>query len=103
MAWGIASAATTYDATPDNYRDLVRQLRAGDTLLLAPGEYRGGLALHDLAGEPDRPITITGPADGPPATFVAHAEQNTVSIVDSHHVVLKNLVLDGGEACRSTR
>ena len=95
VAWGTASAATTHDASPETYRNLLRQLRAGDTLLLAAGEYRGGLALHGLSGEPDRPITITGPADGPPATLIAHADQNTVSILDSHHVVLKNLVLDG--------
>ncbi len=93
----IAHAATTYEATPDNYRRLVARLRAGDTLALAPGEYRHGLPLHYLAGEPSRPITIAGPAQGPPALFVANAERNTVSIVDSHHIVVKNLVLDGGD------
>jgi len=91
----IAYAATTYEAAPHNYRRVLAALRAGDTLVLAAGEYRNGLPLHNLAGEPDRPITITGPADGPPATFVANAERNTVSIVDSQHVVVKNLVLDG--------
>ena len=91
----FAVAASTYDATPENYRDLIRQLRAGDTLLLAAGEYRDGLPLHDLAGEPDRPITISGPAHAPLATFIARPQHNTVSIVDSHHVVLTNLVLDG--------
>jgi len=70
LASGIAQAATTYEATPDNYRRLVDRLRAGDTLALAPGEYRDGLRLHNLAGEPGRPITITGPARGPAARFV---------------------------------
>jgi len=91
----LTSAAATLDATPENYRERIRLLRAGDTLALAPGEYRAGLPLYNLAGERDRPITITGPARGPPATFVARAEQNTVSIVDSYHVVLANVVLEG--------
>jgi hypothetical protein len=95
VAWSTSVGATTYEATPETYGDLVRRLRAGDTLALSGGEYRDGLALHDLAGEADRPITIAGPADGRPATFVARAGRNTVSIVDSHHVVLRNLVLDG--------
>lgn len=95
MTLGPPSLASTFDATPANYRDLVPRLRAGDTLLLAAGEYRDGLALRNLSGEPDRPITISGPAQGTAATLVARAGHNTVSIVDSHHVVLKNLVLDG--------
>ncbi|MEO8302669.1 MAG: hypothetical protein ABI724_00980 [Betaproteobacteria bacterium] len=95
MASGLANAATTLDATPANYRDLIPLLHAGDTLRLAAGEYRDGLALHDLAGAADRAITISGPAAGTPATFIARPLHNTVSIVDSHHVVLKNLVLDG--------
>jgi len=98
LASGIAQAATTYEATPENYRRLLDRLRAGDTLALAPGEYRDGLRLHNLAGEPGRPITITGPARGPAASFVANEDRNTVSIVDSHHVVVRNLVLDGGGA-----
>ena len=94
---GIAQAATTYEGTPNDYRRLVGKLRPGDTLALAPGLYRDGLALHNLAGEPDRPITIAGPTGGAPAVFVANAERNTVSILDSHHIVVKNLVLDGSD------
>ena len=91
----IAHAATTYEGTPDNYRGLLRDLRPGDTLHLAPGRYSDGLPLHNVAGEANNPITISGPAEGPPALFVAELERNTVSIVDSHDVVVKNLVLDG--------
>jgi hypothetical protein len=92
---GAAHAGSTYDATPDNYRRMLRELRPGDTLLLAPGRYSDGLPLHSLAGDSDQPITIAGPAQGEPALFVAEPERNTVSIVDSHDVVVKNLVLDG--------
>jgi hypothetical protein len=92
---GVARAATIYDATPESYRRLLGELRAGDTLSLAPGRYADGLPLHNLAGAPDLPITIAGPAEGAPALFVAELERNTVSIIDSHDVVVKNLVLDG--------
>lgn len=91
----IAHAASTYEATPANYRRLLRELRPGDTLALAPGRYADGLPLHNVAGSDGQPITIAGPAQGAPALFVAEPGRNTVSIVDSHDVVVKNLVLDG--------
>ena len=92
---GAGQAQAIHEASPQDYRRAVAMLRAGDTLALAAGEYREGLTLRYLAGEADRPITISGPATGPPATFVARDGRNTVSIVDSQHLVIRNLVLDG--------
>ena len=94
-AAGSGHAQAIREASPENYRRLVATLRPGDTLALAPGEYRDGLPLRNLAGEAGRPITIAGPAEGPPATFVGRDGRNTVSIVDSRHLVIRNLVLDG--------
>ena len=63
---------------------------------MSPGEYRDGLPLHNLSGGPGRPITISGPDGGrTPATFIARPGRNTVSIVDSHHLVIRKLVLEG--------
>lgn len=90
-----AAVAAAYQATPDNYRGLIGRLRAGDTLALSAGDYRYGLPLHNLSGAPGRPITIYGPERGPPATFIARPGRNTVSIVDSRHLVIRRLVLDG--------
>ena len=87
LALAHAGAAAVFDATPDDYRALLTRLRAGDTLVLSGGEYLEGLPAHGLSGGPGRPITISGPERGPPATFVAQAGHNTVSIVDSHHLV----------------
>ena len=95
FASAAASAATTYEATPANYRRILHGLRAGDTMMLAPGLYRDGLPLRNLAGNSGHPITIAGPAQGAPALFAAEPGHNTVSIVDSHDVVVKNLQLDG--------
>lgn len=95
LAAGGASAAAVYRAAPHDYRGLLKLLRPGDTLALAPGEYREGLPLHGLSGEPGRPITIEGPQGALPATFFARRGHNTVSIVDSRHLVIRNLALDG--------
>ena len=88
-------AAAVHQASPETYRALLARLHAGDTLVLAAGEYRDGLPVHRLSGAPDEPIIISGPERGPPATFFARPGHNTVSIVDSHHLLIRNLVLEG--------
>ena len=95
LALANIGAGAVYEATPDDYRPLLRRLRAGDTLVLSAGEYRQGLPVHGLSGAPGQPITISGPERGPPATFVAQRGRNTVSVVDAHHLVIRNLVLEG--------
>ena len=90
-----ASAQTVFRAAPDNYRHLIALLQPGDTLELSAGEYRDGLPVHHLSGEPGRPITISGPPTGPSASFIARPGHNTVSIVDSHYLVIRNLLLEG--------
>jgi len=95
LALAHVGHTAVYEASPNDYRQSIKQLRAGDTLLLAAGEYQEGLQVHGLSGAADRPIVISGPAQGAPATFVAHAGRNTVSIVDSGFVTIRNLVLEG--------
>ena len=90
---GRASAAIS--VSPDNYRRALASLRPGDTLVLAPGEYNRGLPVHELVGMPDQPIVIEGPAPPARAVFVARPGSHTVSLLDSAHVVVRNLVLDG--------
>jgi len=90
-----AGAESVYRASPDNYRRSIGLLRPGDTLVLAAGAYRDGLPVRNLSGEPGRPITISGPRRGATATFIAREGRNTVSIVDSRYVVIRNLVLEG--------
>ncbi|MCG5497523.1 chondroitinase-B domain-containing protein [Ectothiorhodospira variabilis] len=85
------------EANPDNYRDKVRQLQPGDRLQLAPGEYPRQLRLHRLRGTPDNPIVISGPEEGPAAIFVGRSGENTISLANTAHVVLRHIKLDGGQ------
>jgi hypothetical protein len=90
-----SGAPATIQATPQNYLERVRALQAGDVLELAPGEYRQGLPIHHLAGTAKAPIVIRGPGASQRALFIARAGANTVSIIDSAYVEVRNLTLDG--------
>lgn len=95
LACGVAIAAD-YRAGPENYRQILPRLQAGDRLFLAAGDYGKGLPLHRLEGRPGAPIVVEGPAHGPRARFLARRGANTVSLADVAHVVVRNLELDGG-------
>ena len=90
-----ATADRVRSADPDNYRQALKRLKAGDTLQLAPGIYRQGLALQDLHGTPEHPITITGPENDGTAVFVGREGRITISLVNVSHITLRHLSLDG--------
>jgi hypothetical protein len=92
-AWPLNAA--DYHVGPEDYRDHLTRLQAGDRLLLRAGVYTRGLPLRDLHGEAERPIVIEGPSDGARARFVARRGAHTVSLIDVSHVTLRNLQLDG--------
>jgi hypothetical protein len=80
-------------ADPTSYRALLPRLIAGDTLLLAPGEYPR-LRIANLQGAPGRCIAITGPAGPRRATIFGEIGSKTVEIVASSYLVVSNLVID---------
>ena len=90
-----ALAQRTLFVTPDDYRQALPHLQAGDMLILAPGEYTRGLPLRNLAGTADAPIIITGPDSGPPAVLVGRDGQITVSLINVGHITLQHLRLEG--------
>jgi hypothetical protein len=90
-----AEAGRTLKGGPSNYRTLLKALRPGDRLVLAPGTYREGLPIHGIVGEPGRQVTIEGAAGPSPAVFLGRRGANTVSIVNAAHVTVRNLRLDG--------
>ena len=94
VCFGSLANAANINADPSDYLAKLKQLQAGDVLLLAPGQYVGGLAVHGLLGTAEQPIVIRG--SGPGKTrFLAKPQRNTISIVDSAHVTIRDLMLDG--------
>ena len=87
--------AADFHAGPQDYREFLPRLTAGDRLLLRAGDYERGLPLRDLNGEPGHPIIIEGPPAEPRARFIARPGANTVSLVNVRHVSVRNLELDG--------
>lgn len=97
LAFAFASycGAETYRANPDDYLVILKRLQPGDHLLLASGEYRNGLPLHRLNGEAGKPIVLSGPASGDPAVLLGRRGANTISIIESSHLTVRDMVLDG--------
>ena len=91
----VSLHAADYSGSPENYRQLLGNLKPGDKLVLQPGEYRAGLPVHHLVGTDTSPIVITGSDTEPKPVFTARAGHNTVSLLDSAHVVIRRLILDG--------
>ena len=91
---GMAAAAD-YRVDAQNYRDYLRRLQPGDRVLLAPGDYRQALPLHNLSGHAGQPIVIEAADPAAPPRFIARPGANTVSLVNVRHLVLRHLELDG--------
>ncbi len=89
------ATARILTANPDNYLTLLTTLEPGDALLLQPGNYHKGLPIHQLSGEAEQPIVITGPKNGPLPVFIARQGHNTISINNASYIVIRNLELDG--------
>ncbi len=82
---------------PENYEDLLGNLKPGDTLSLEAGFYAEGMKIRNLHGEPGKPIVITGPETGASAVFLGSTTQswNTVTIRNSSYLTIQHLKLDG--------
>jgi hypothetical protein len=92
---GVTATAADLTVGPEDYRVSLRSLKPGDTLRLRAGVYTDGLPIDYLYGTQKAPIVITGPNIGAPAIFLARAEHNTISIVNSSYVTIRHLTLDG--------
>ncbi len=73
----LAFAGTAYTVGPDTYLARLKKLEPGAHVHLLPGEYKDGLPIKYLHGTPEAPITISGPAKGSRAVFVARPRHNT--------------------------
>jgi len=69
----------------------LERARPGDTVELAPGEYRE-LLRTQRDGEPDAPITVTGP---PEAVVRPTADVNDAVVIEHNHFHLRGMTIDG--------
>ncbi len=90
------AAGADKTADPTTLPSQLGGLVPGDTLHLSAGSY-DHFVIDGRNGSPTEWITITGPDAGPPAVIQADLGPccNTVEIVDSSYVVLRNLTIDG--------
>ncbi len=98
IAWaGVAGTADAQNTQPNlvNYHALVHTLKLGDRLQLAAGDYMNGLPVHHLSSLPQLPVVIAGMGAPERAVFHARSGANTVSIVDSAYVEIRDLVFQG--------
>lgn len=91
----ISWAGNVYHAGPATYLEMLRSLQPGDELLLRQGIYENGLPIHHVNGTSGRPVIVAGAEAGHAPVFHAGPGRNTISIVDSSYVTLRNLELDG--------
>jgi hypothetical protein len=95
LALPAVAQARVIDAAPADYRARLARLIPGDTLRLAPGDYRHGLPIHRMNGRPDAPIRIEARDARSRPRLIARPGHNTVSIVDSSYVEIAGLDVDG--------
>ncbi len=96
----VPTASNVYHGAPGNYLKLLKGLKAGDTLVLEPGDYDEpndvpGLPIFDLNGEPDRPIIVTGPETGRRPVLLGRATYNTIRFRNSSYVIVRRIEVDG--------
>ena len=88
-------SAAVYRCDTSNYLQALEKVLPGDRVLLAPGDYLEGLPVHYLNGIRNSPIVIESMQKGAPARFIGPSGKNTISIINSSHVVIRNLELRG--------
>ncbi len=94
LSAGVARAADV-PASPADYASKLAGLKPGDTLKLAPGDYKSGMNLFNVHGAAGAAIVIEGPPSGAPARFLGVNGKNTIDIRDASFVTIRNLLLDG--------
>ncbi|MDB4455966.1 right-handed parallel beta-helix repeat-containing protein [bacterium] len=70
--------------------------KPGTTILLAPGNYQGGLSARNLRGEKGKPITIAGAQRDKPPVFTGGT--TGLHLIDPQYVELRNFVISDASA-----
>ncbi|MCS7192073.1 MAG: right-handed parallel beta-helix repeat-containing protein [Armatimonadetes bacterium] len=88
--------STTQNLVVNNSHDLkiaIRNAQPGTKILLAPGEYEGGLFIQNVKGEPNKPIVIAALDPAKPPIIKGGSE--CLHFSEAAYLELHNLVLEG--------
>ena len=94
---GTFSNSSARDITVHNSAALSSVLRKAkdiDTILLAPGEYTGGIYIRDISGRAEAPITIRGIDPNNPPVFSKGGGQ-AIHMADCSHITLVHIKVQG--------
>ncbi len=80
-------------STSAQLRAALGDATAGTRILLAPGEYEGGMWVRDIDGDPDRPIVIAGADPDDPPHIVGGA--NSFHLANVSYIELRDLTVSG--------
>ena len=92
LAMGGNALAETYEVTPATLAETIARLKAGDTVLLADGEYAGGITVA-ASGTADAPITLK--ATGAKALFVGGVKDGIR--LEGDYIVLEGVRATGAK------
>lgn len=89
----VADAQSVRVHNTPQFREAVRNVRPGQVILLAPGEYEGGIYFENLHGQPGKPIVIAG--EDPHHPPVIRGGGECLHISRASYLELRHLVLTG--------
>ncbi len=90
---GVAGADEVTVNSTNALRSAVSRATPGTTILIAPGNYSGGMHFRDVSGSAEARITIKGvDPDNPP---VFQGGRQAMQLADCNYVTLANFVVDG--------
>ena len=93
-ALGQPAGATVRVRTRDELQQAVAGAKPGTRIVVAPGNYAGGLSFAGLRGEKDRPIVVAGEDPTEPPVFEGGG--SCLHLSDPAYVELQDLVLTKG-------
>ena len=94
---GVAQAGVIEIGPDDDFRTVMQNLAAGDTLIMHGGTYSLSSYFElDLAGSADAPITIRTASGEQPVLHYVDDGQNIVNIVDSSFLLIDGVEFSGG-------
>ncbi|MHC4742181.1 MAG: right-handed parallel beta-helix repeat-containing protein [Planctomycetota bacterium] len=90
---GILQAGEVLVRDTSQLRAAISRLKPGDTILIAPGNYSGGIYLDETSGKENVPITISGDDPDNPPLFRGGGQ--AFHLADCSYINLKNLKVKG--------